>query len=102
MFALEAAVFVRQSLPAAFLFFPPEEILTRLFFGKSAGVSSNGRIDKDVVVYALNDEACCIRLARFGGGTYQYCVCWDVDGIRQPVPGSAICICLVTVSVDTT
>ena len=44
------------------------EIGTRFFFRQLSGVSSNGRIDKDVVVYALNGEACCIRLARFWGG----------------------------------
>ena len=73
-----------------------------MFFGKLAGVSSNGWIDKAVVVCALKGEAYRIRHVHFGGGTYQYCVCWVVDGIRQPVPGSAICVCLVTVSVDTT
>ena len=101
MFLSGAAVIVRQLLPLCVESSPPEESGTRFFFGKLAGVFSNGWIDRDVVVYALNGEACCIRLARFWGGTYQYCVCWDVDGIRQPVPGSAICVCLVTVSVDT-
>ena len=53
-------------------------------------------------IAGLKGEAYRIRHVRFGGGTYQYCVCWVVDGSRQPVPGSAICVCLVTVSVDTT
>ena len=102
MFALEAAVFVRQCLSCQDLSSRPEEIGTRLFFRQTALVSFKGRIYESVNLDALNGDLCCIRLARFWGGTYQYCVCWDVDGIRQPVPGSAICICLVTVSVDTT
>ena len=102
MFLSGAAVIVRQLLPSTIQSSPPEEIGTRFFFGKLAGVFSNGWIDRDVVVYALNGESYRIRDVRFGGGTYQYCVCWVVDGIRQPVPGSAICVCLVTVSVDTT
>ena len=102
MFALGAAVIVRQFLPSAIQSRRPEEIGTRLFFGKLAGVFSNGWIGRDVVVYALSGESYRIRHVRLGGGTYQYCVCWVVDGFRQPVPGSAICVCLVTVSVDTT
>ena len=102
MFFPGAAVFVRQSLPSAVQSSRPEEIGTRFFFGKLAGVFSNGWIDRDVVVCALKGEAYRIRHVRLGGGTYQYCVCWVVDGFRQPVPGSAICVCLVTVSVDTT
>ena len=102
MFALEAAVFVGHCLPSAFLPNVPEEIGTRFFFRQTARVSSNGWIDKAVVVCALKGEAYRIRHVRFWGFTYQYCVCWVVDGIRQPVPGSAICVCLVTVSVDTT
>ena len=73
-----------------------------IFFGESAGVSSNGRIDRNVVVYALNGGAYRIRHVRLGGATYQYCIGWVVGGIRQPVPVSVICVCLVTVSVDTT
>ena len=102
MFALGAAVIVRQLLPSGLQSRRPEEIGTRLFLGKLAGVFSNGWIDRPVVNYALNRELYRTRDVRLGGGTYQYFVCWDVDGIRQPVPGSAICVCLVTVSVDTT
>ena len=102
MFALGAAVIVRHFLPSAIQSRPPEEIGTRFFFGKLAGAFSNGWIDRDVVVYALNRESYRIRDVRLGGGTYQYCVSWVVDGFRQSVPGSAICVCLVTVSVDTT
>ena len=101
MFLSGVAVIVRQLLPFAILFSRPEEIGTRFFFGQLAGAFSNGWIDRDVVVYALNGESYRIRHVRLGGGTYQYCVCWVVDGFRQPVPGSAICVCLVTVSVDT-
>ena len=101
MFLSGVAVIVRQLLPFAILFSRPEEIGTRFFFGQLAGAFSNGWIDRDVVVYALNGESYRIRDVRLGGGTYQYCVCWVVDGFRQPVPGSAICVCLVTVSVDT-
>ena len=68
MFALEAAVFVRQCLPCQDLSSPPEEIGTRFFFGKLAGVFSNGWIDRDVVVYALNGESYRIRHVRLGGG----------------------------------
>ena len=102
MFLSGAAVIVRQLLPSAVQSSRPEEIGTRFFFGKLAGVFSNGWIDRDVVVCALKGEAYRIRHVRFGGGTYQYCVCWVGNGSRQPVPGSAICACLVTVSVDTT
>ena len=102
MFLSGAAVIVRQLLPSTIQSSRTEEIGTRFFFGKLAGVFSNGWIDRDVVVYALNGESYRIRDVRFGGGTYQYCVCWVVDGIRQPVPGSVICVCLVTVSVDIT
>ena len=101
MFLSGAAAIVRQLLPSAAESRRPEEIGTRFFFGKLAGVFSNGWIDRDVVVYALNGELYRSRDVRLGGGTYQYCVCWVVDGFRQPVPGSAICVCLVTVSVDT-
>ena len=102
MFLSGAAVIVRQLLPSTILSRRPEEIGTRFFFGKLAGVFSNGWIDRDVVVYVLNGESHRIRDVRFGGGTYQYCACWVVDGFLQPVPGSAICGCLVTVPVDTT
>ena len=102
MFLPGAAVIVRHFLPSAILSSPPEEIGTRFFFGRLAGAFSNGWIDRDVVVYALNGESYRIRDVRLGGDTYQYCVSWVVDGFRQPVPGSAICVCLVTVSVDTT
>ena len=101
MFLSGAAVIVRQLLPSAIHICRPEEIGTRFFFGELAGVFSNGWIDRDVVVYALNGESHRIRDVRLGGGTYQYCLWWVVDGFRQPVPGSAICVCLVTVSVDT-
>ena len=102
MFLPGAAVIVRQFLPSAIQSRRPEEIGTRFFFGKLAGAFSNGWIDRDVVVYVLNGESYRIRDVRLGGGTYQYCVSWVVDGFRQSVPGSAICVCLVTVSVDTT
>ena len=102
MFLSGVAVIVRQFLPSAIQSRRPEEIGTRLFFGKLAGVFSNGWIDRDVVVYALNGESYRIRDVRLGGATYQYCIGWVVGGIRQPVPVSVICVCLVTVSVDTT
>ena len=70
MFLPGAAVIVRQFLPSAILFSRPEEIGTRLFFGKLAGVFSNGWIDRDVVVYVLNGESYRIRGVRLGGGTY--------------------------------
>ena len=70
MFALGAAVIVRQFLPSAIQSSPPEEIGTRLFFGQLAGVFSNGWIDRDVVVYVLNGESYRIRGVRLGGGTY--------------------------------
>ena len=97
-----AVVIVRQLLPSAAESRRPEEIGTRFFFGELAGAFANGWIDRDVVVYALSGESYRIRHVRLGGGTYQYCVCWVVDGFRQPAPGSAICVCLVTVSGDTT
>ena len=102
MFALGAAVIVRHFLPSAIQSRRPEEIVTRFFFGKLAGVFSNGWIDKAVVNYALNGELYRTRDVRLWGGTYQYCLRWVVHGFRQPVPGSAICVCLVTVSLDTT
>ena len=102
MFALGAAVIVRHFLPSAIQSRPPEEIGTRLFFGKLAGVFSNGWIDKAVVNYALNGELYRTRDVRLWGGTYQYCLRWVVHGFRQPESGSAICVCLVTVSLDTT
>ena len=102
MFLPGAAVIVRQFLPSAILSSRPEEIGTRLFFGQLAGVFSNGWIDRAVVNYTLNGESYRSRDVRLGGGRYQYCVSWVVDGFRQSVPGSAICVCLVTVSVDTT
>ena len=102
MFLPGAAVIVRQLLPFAILFRRTEEIGTRFFFGKLAGAFSNGWIDRDVVVYVLNGESYRIRDVRLGGATYQYCIGWVVGGIRQPVPVSVICVCLVTVSVDTT
>ena len=102
MFALGAAVIVRHFLPFAIQSRRPMEIGTRFFFGELAGAFSNGWIDRDVVVYALNRESYRIRDVRLGGATYQYCIGWVVGGIRQPVPVSVICVCLVTVSVDTT
>ena len=69
-----AAVIVRQLLPLCVESRGPEEIGTRFFFGKLAGAFSNGWIDRDVVVYALNGESYLIRHVRFGGATYQYCV----------------------------
>ena len=102
MSALGAAVIVRHFLPSAIQSRPPEEIATRFFFGELAGVFSNGWIHRDVVVYALNRESYRIRDVRLGGATYQYCIGWVVGEIRQPVPVSVICVCLVTVSVDTT
>ena len=88
MFALGAAVIVRQLLPSAILFRRTEEIGTRFFFGRLAGAFSNGWIDRDVVVYALNGESYRIRDVRLGGDTYPYCVSWVVAGFRQPVPGA--------------
>ena len=85
MFALGAAVIVRHFLPSAIQSRRPEEIVTRFFFGELAGVFSNGWIDRDVVVYALNGESYRFRDVRFWGGTYQYCACWVVDGFLQPV-----------------
>ena len=102
MFLPGAAVIVRQFLPSAIQSRPPEEIVTRFFFGELAGAFLNGWIGRDVVVYALNRESYRIRDVRLGGATYQYCIGWVVGGIRQPVPVSVICVCLVTVSVDTT
>ena len=101
MFALGAAVIVRHFLPSAIQSRRTEEIGTRFFFGKLAGVFSNGWIDRDVVVYALNGESYRIRGVRLGGG-YVLILLWRVvEGFRQPEPGSAICVCLVAVSVDT-
>ena len=80
MFALGAAVIVRQLLPSAIHICPPEEIGTRFFFGELAGAFLNGWIDRDVVVHALNGESYRIRDVRLGGDTYQYCVSWVVDG----------------------
>ena len=102
MFLSGVAVIVRQLLPSAIQSRRPEEIGPRFFLGKLAGVFSNGWIDRDVVVYVLNRESYRIRDVRLGGATYQYCIGWVVGGIRQPVPVSVICVCLVTVSVDTT
>ena len=102
MFALGAAVIVRHFLPSAIQSRRPEEIVARFLFGELAGVFSNGWIDRDVVVYALNRESYRIRDVRLGGATYQYCIGWVVGGICQPVLVSVICVCLVTVSVDTT
>ena len=102
MFLSGAAVIVRQLLPSTIQSSRTEEIGTRFFFGKLAGVFSNGWIDRDVVVYALNRESYRIRDVRLGGATYQYCIGWVVGEIRQPVLVSVICVCLVTVSVDTT
>ena len=73
MFALGAAVIVRHFLPSAIQSRRPEEIGTRLFLGKLAGVFSNGWIDKAVVNYALNGELYRTRDVRLWGGTYQYC-----------------------------
>ena len=90
MFALGAAVIVRHFLPSAIQSRRPEEIVTRFFFGELAGAFLNGWIGRDVVVYALNRESYRIRDVRLGGATYQYCIGWVVDGIRQPVPVSVI------------
>ena len=94
MFLSGAAVIVRQFLPSAIQSRRPEEIGTRFFFGKLAGAFSNGWIDKAVVNYTLNGESYRIRDVRLGGGTYQYCLWWVVDGFRQPESGSVICVCL--------
>ena len=102
MFALGAAVIVRQLLPSAIRICRPEEIGTRFFFGELAGAFLKGWIDRDVVVHALNGESYRIRDVRLGGVTYQYCACGWLTDFGQPVPGSAICVCLAKVSVDTT
>ena len=68
MFALGAVVIVRHFLPSAIQSRRPEEIVARFFFGELAGVFSNGWIDRDVVVYALNRESYRIRDVRLGGG----------------------------------
>ena len=81
MFFPGAAVIVRQFLPSAIQSRRPEEIVARFLFGELAGVFSNGWIDRDVVVYALNRESYRIRDVRLGGATYQYCIGWVVGGI---------------------
>ena len=70
MFLSGVAVIVRQLLPSAAESRRPEEIGTRFFFGQLAGAFSNGWIDRDVVVYALNGELYRSRDVRLGGGTY--------------------------------
>ena len=70
MFLSGAAVIVRQLLPSAAESRRPEEIGTRFFFGQLAGAFSNGWIDRDVVVYALNGELYRSRDVHLGGGTY--------------------------------
>ena len=90
MFFPGAAIFARQLLPSAILSSRPEEIGSRLFFRQTAPVFFKGSIHGSVSLDAL--IGVCHRLQRvwFGGGAYVYCVCWVVDGSRQPVSGSAI------------
>ena len=73
MFALEAAVFVRQCLPCQDLSSRPEEIGTRLFFRQTALVSFKGRIYESVNLDAFIGVSYRFQRVWFWGWAYIYC-----------------------------